>query len=173
MDSKKQIRIYIIEDNNVFALMLKSDIANIFEYLPVKIELFESGEKCKQRFIEEKPQVVILDYHLNTKYPDAANGIEILDWIKKKKYDTNVIMLTNVDNIEIVSLALNHGASDYVVKTETKFKKINYSLFNLFKLIDAKREVKKYKRYIAGLLFLLAIGIAGAFLFFLKLKSLI
>lgn len=112
-------------------------------------------------FKKKKPQVVILDYHLNSKYPDAANGIKVLNWIKKVNMETDVIMLTSDDNIDIAVLSLKHGASDYVVKTETKFRKINYSLFNLFKMIEAKKEAKGYKRLV-GLMVLCIALMVGA-----------
>ena len=161
MNKIKQINIFIVEDNKVFALLLKSDIESAFEEMAIKVHLFETGEACIKKIKELKPQVVILDYHLDSKYPDAANGIEVLDWIKSENPDTNVIMLTNEDNIMIASMTLKHGAFDYVVKTETTFKKINYSLANIFKITDAKMETKKYKKYLLSFLLFIAL-LAGA-----------
>ena len=79
MNTKKQINIFIVDDNKVFTLALKADIETAFEKKPIKIHSFETGETCMEKFKEEKPQVVIVDYHLNSRYPDAANGIKILD----------------------------------------------------------------------------------------------
>ena len=59
-----------------------------------------------EKFKEIKPQIVILDYHLNNRYPDAADGIQVLDWIKKENRDTNVVILTNDDNLEIAKRLL-------------------------------------------------------------------
>ena len=148
MYEKNQINIFIVEDNKVFTLALKADIETSFEDKPIKIHTFETGEACMAKFKEEKPQVVVLDYHLNSKYPEAADGIKILDWIKKEKPETNVIMLTCNDNMEIALKSFRHGASDYVVKTETQFMQINYSLSNFFKIIKAKNDAKKYKHLI-------------------------
>lgn len=147
MNKEKQISIFIVEDNKVFALALKADIETSFANMSVMIHIFETGETCMEKFKEEKPQVVILDYHLNSKNPVAADGIKVLDWIKKENYETNVIMLTTNDRIDIASKSFSHGAYDYVVKSETQFKKINYSLLNLFKMMKAKSDVRKYKHY--------------------------
>ena len=95
-----------------------------------------------EKFKEKKPKVVILDYNLSCEYPNAADGLKVLDWIKKENSETNVIMLTSDDHIDIAVKSFKHGASDYVVKTETKFKKINYSLSNLFKMMEAKSEAR-------------------------------
>ena len=148
MSTKKNINIFIVEDNEAFTLALKADIENAFEGMPFNIYLFETGEQCIEKFKEIKPQVVIIDYHLNSKYPGAEDGIKVLDWIKRENRETNVIVLTSDDNIEIALKSFNHGAFDYVVKSETTFRKINYSLFNLFKMMDAKREAKKYKFFL-------------------------
>ena len=96
-----------------------------------------------------QPEVVILDYQLNSKYPDAVDGIKMLDWIKKENPETNVIMLTVDDNMDIALTSFHHGAVDYIVKkTETQFKKINQSLLNLFKMMEAQSYEKRYKELV-------------------------
>jgi len=160
MNKKNQINIFIVEDNEVFTLALKSNIETAFANKPIKIRSFETGEKCLQNIKEEKPQVVILDYHLNSKYPEAADGITVLDRIKKENSETNVIMLTINDNMDIAIKSFKHGASDYIVKTETQFMKINYSLLNLFKMMKAKSEAKRYKNVIRLFLYFIALQVA-------------
>lgn len=159
--SSPTINIFIVEDNKVFAMALKADIETAFANMPIKIQSFETGEACMAKFKEEKPPVVILDYHLNGTNPDAADGIKILDWIKKENTATNVIMLTADDKIEIALKSFHHGASDYVVKTETKFKKINYSLLNIFNMMSAKSEVRKYKRWLIVLFLCIGLLVGG------------
>lgn len=157
MNKSNPINIFIVEDNKVFALALKADIEIAFKHKPIKIHTFETGEECMEKFKEEKPQVVILDYHLNGKNPDAADGINVLNWIKKENKDTHVIMLTHDDHIDIAVKSFHHGAFDYVVKSETKFKKINFSLLNVINLLIAKRETKKYKFLIIGIILIIAL----------------
>lgn len=156
MNKQEQTSIFIVEDNKLFTLALKADIEVAFAQRNIQIFSFETGEECMEKFKEVKPEVVILDYHLNSLNLDAANGLKVLDWIKKENNETNIIMLTSDDNIDIATNAFKHGACDYVVKTSTKFKKINYSLFNLFKMMEAKKEARGYKQ----LLMAASIGIA-------------
>lgn len=157
------INIYIVEDNKVFMLALKADIENAFANMPIKISSFETGEKCMEKFKEEKPQVVVLDYHLNSKDSDAADGISVLDWIKKENNKTNVIMLTRDDNIDIAFKSFEHGASDYIVKTDTQFRKIIFSLFNLYRMIEAKNIAKRYKYLVIGIVMFIVLMISGVF----------
>ena len=142
--------IFIVDDNKIFTLALKADIETTFAKKSVKIHSFETGEACMEKFKQEKPEIVILDYNLNTVKPDAADGIKILSRIKKESPKTNVVMLTVDDHLDIALKSFHLGASDYVVKTETQFKKINYSLQNIFKVIEAKSEAAIYKRVVIG-----------------------
>ena len=158
---KGQIEIFIVDDNKVFTLALKGNIETVFDNKKIKIHSFESGEECIQKFDMKDPQVVIMDYHLDSKYPDAMDGIMILDWIKKQCSETCVIMLSNNEDIDVAVKAFRYGASDYIVKNETKFSKINYSLSNIFKVIEAKREARRYKRLLFGLSLLILLLAGG------------
>lgn len=160
MNTKTQINIFIIEDNKAFAHALKANIETAYEKMSINTQIFETGEKCMLKFKEVKPQVVILDYYLNSKHPEAVDGIKILDWIKKENSETNVILLTSDDTLDIAIKSFKHGASDYIVKTETQFTKINYSLSNLFKMIKAKSDVIKFKYTIKLLLYFIALQVA-------------
>jgi len=161
MNIGKQINIFIVDDNKIFSLALKADIETAFMNMPIKIYSFETGEKCMERFMQVMPDVVILDYCLNSKSPSAVDGIKVLDWIKKENHATNVIMLTSDDHIDIALKSFHHGASDYIVKTETKFRKINYSLFNIFKMMEAKNDARRYKRMLIALFLCIALLIGG------------
>lgn len=151
MKTKKQINIFIVEDNKIFALALKSDIETSFADFHVKVRTFETGEDCMDKFKEVKPQIVLLDYHLNTQKLNAADGVKVLDWIKKENNETYVVMLTRDDNIDIALQSFKHGASDYIVKSDTQFRKIIFSIFNIFKIITSKSEAKRYKKIVIGI----------------------
>jgi DNA-binding NtrC family response regulator len=84
-----------------------------------------------------------------------------LDWIKKENHDMSVIILASDDHIDFAVKDFQHGGSDYVVKSETKFKKINYSIFNALKLLEARSEAKKYKRLAIGLFLSIALIVIG------------
>ncbi|MBI5539436.1 MAG: response regulator [Bacteroidia bacterium] len=147
MNSKKQINIFIVEDNKVYTMALKASIEIAFKDLPVKIHSFETGETCLRKFKNVLPELVILDYNLNSKSINAANGLQVLDKIKKSNSNTSVIMLTSNENIDIALKSFHHGASDYVVKTNNQFKNINISISNYFanKELDLQNE-RRIKR---------------------------
>lgn len=167
--NKDQINIFIVEDNEVFRIALRSGIETVFSEKNIKVHSFETGEKAMENFTTMKPKIVILDYNLNSKVSEAANGIKVLDLIKNKDQETNVILLTSEDNINIATTAFKHGAADYVVKTETQFTKINFSLSNIFKKIDADKEAKRSKRLsvalFCGLSLVIIVAAAVQFLY--------
>jgi len=161
MNPRTKLTIFVVEDNALFNTALKADIETTFENMNVKVHSFDTGEACMKMFEELKPEVMILDYNLNSKNPNAVDGIKVLDWIKKENHDTNVIILTSDDHIDIAVKAFQHGAADYVVKSETKFKKINYSIFNTIKVLEARSEARKYKRLATGLFVSIALIVIG------------
>lgn len=158
---KNKINLFIVEDDKVFAMTLKADIENTFKNIPIKIHLFSSGEISMEKFMQIMPQVVILDYHLNSKYSEAADGIKVLNWMKKENDATKIIMLTGDNVIETAIDSFHHGASDYVIKTESKFKDINNSLSNIFKIMEEKNRKEKYK-YLLFILFFCLSFLIGA-----------
>lgn len=132
MNSKKNTNIFTIDDNIVFSLALKGYIETAFESMQVKVYSFDTGENCIEKFIHVKPELVILDFSLNSMSPGAANGLEVLDMMKKIYSETSVIMLTSNIQLDIALKSFHHGASDYVVKTEKQFEKIHSSIAKIF-----------------------------------------
>ncbi len=141
---KKQSNVFIVDDNKIFALALKAYIENAFENSFFSIYLFETGEKCLEKMMLLKPELVILDFHLNSVSPNAADGLMVLDNIKLINRETTVIMLTSDHNIDTVLASFHHGAVDYIVKTENQFNKIHHSITNIFtnKELNLKKEEK-------------------------------
>ncbi len=66
---KKSPKIFIVEDDIFFASILKNEISN--KRLG-EIEIFSTGESFIDN-LHKRPDIVLLDYNLNT-----TNGIEVL-----------------------------------------------------------------------------------------------
>lgn len=61
---------------------------------------------------QEKPHVALLDIRMGT----PRDGIEILSWIKQQKLNVKTIMITGIENQEIMEEARKLGADDYITK---------------------------------------------------------
>jgi len=157
----KPIRISVVEDNSLFRTALKSDIESVFSNREINVTSFATGEECLKSMEKQYPDIVILDFNLNSNDTAAINGLQVLSAIKKKNEQTSVIMLTSEDKLDIALQSFKSGASDYVVKTDTKFRKINYALMNQFKILEVKNSAKIYKYMAFGLVSCLAVLIGG------------
>lgn len=73
------------------------------------------------------------------------DGLEVLREIKSKCPDTEVVMLSGQDKIEVAVDTMKYGAFDYIVKGESAFYRAEKSVFNLYKLSKLKREAKFYR----------------------------
>jgi len=134
MASKKLNTIFIVEDNAMERSMLKDHLA---KYPGVKVKEYSNGNACiKDMTIGnvEEPDLILMDYFLDSTFGASKDGMESLTKIKEISPDTNIIMLTSVDNQKIVDLAKKKGALDYVVKSSTGFNELDAALQKHFGL---------------------------------------
>ena len=87
------------------------------------VQLYPTGEECLKALYQH-PDVIILDYYLNTIEPDAANGMEILQEIKKIDKHITVIMLSSQEQYGKAVQTIVKGALEYVVKGQDAFDRI-------------------------------------------------
>jgi len=142
---EEEISIFIVDDDKILSTVLKNEIRRNFPQENMMIYTFEAGELCES-FIGNKPHIAIVDYHMNSRFKDAINGIEVIDLFKKESPDTNVILFTNEENIGLAVEAFEHGAHDYVVKNEFMFRRLNVALVQCLKLLKIKRDLKRQKK---------------------------
>lgn len=115
MQNTNNIKLFLVDDD---ALYLKSLEIEFTQLGGFAIKTFATGELCLQN-IQDKPNLIILDYHLDSIDKNAMNGIHTLDKIKEIDPDILVIMLSSQDEIEVAVNCMHHKATDYVVKSET------------------------------------------------------
>ncbi len=135
MKDNNQLKIFLVDDDAVFLKSLEIDFLHNTDY---KIETFASGELCIRNLMG-KPDIIVLDYHLDGIDKNAMNGIETLDKIKALNADIAVIMLSSQDKIDVAVKCMHHKAIDYVVKSETAF-------IRLQKIITAISSYKKMEK---------------------------
>lgn len=101
----------------LWKILIVDDDENICEVIKMYLEnsgyetsVCYDGKEVKERFINYKPNLVLLDIML-----PYVDGIDILKDIRKE-YETPVIMLTAKGETFDKVLALELGADDYIVK---------------------------------------------------------
>jgi two-component system OmpR family response regulator len=156
---RNEIRIFVVEDDLLFQKSLEHHLLHALNS-NVKITCFDTGEECLNH-ISQKPQIVILDYMLDSKVPDAINGAEVLCRIKEKLPETQVIMLSAHDRIQVAVETIKYGAYDYIIKNESAFLKTQSIVKNVINSLALGRKVKKHNFWMKFVLVSMA-GILGA-----------
>ena len=152
MASQKLRKIFIVDDDPALSEMLKDHLE---DNLYVQITMFKTGEDCLAS-LDAKPDLIVLDYNLNSVDKSAKNGVEILQEIKTTDPNIQVVMLSGQDKIDVAVETMRHGAFDYVIKNESAFKRTENVAYNVFQNFRLKEMLKIYK---TGF-YVLAIGIS-------------
>lgn len=140
MENTTKIKLFLVDDDAVF---LKSLEIQFLQHGDFEIETFATGEMCLNK-LSQKPDVVILDFHLDGIDKTAINGIETLDKIKEYDSEIPVVMLSSQDKIEVAIQCMHHNAFDYVVKSETAFVRLQKIISTVFHYKKIKKELNWY-----------------------------
>ena len=120
METGKPRKIFIVDDDTMLTEALKDRITR---NIPHTVSVFHTGEECLKH-LYDNPDVIVLDFYLNTVNKDAANGMEILKEIKKYDPAIHVILLSSQENYRIALQSIQKGAEQYVIKDENAFEKV-------------------------------------------------
>lgn len=140
MKNETKIKLFLVDDDAVF---LKSLEIEFLQHADFEIETFATGELCLEN-LSHNPDVIILDYYLDDINPNAMNGIETLDKIKKVNEKIPVIMLSAQDKIDVAISCMHHKAFDYVVKSETAFVRLQKNISTIYEYQKMKKELSWY-----------------------------
>ena len=110
--TKAEIRVLVVEDDLVDRMACRRALAQDTDNEFVLFEA-ETGHEGLQLAHAQKPDCILLDYHL----PDM-NGLEFLAELRNDfgEIPVPVMMLTGADNASVAVEALKRGAQDYLVK---------------------------------------------------------
>ena len=140
MINGEKIKLFLVDDD---AMYLKLLAIEFLQHADFVIETYATGELCIANILNQ-PDVIILDYHLDGIDKNAMNGIATLDRIKAINPDIAVVMLSSQDKIEVAIDCMHHKASDYVVKSETAFVRLQKTITTIFKYKKMEKELNWY-----------------------------
>ncbi len=121
MNTKEQINIFIVEDDEVYAKTLRGFIVSRF--LEANIKIFPVGETSLLK-MSIHPDIVIMDYFLNSKFAEAMDGLEIIKHIRSQSPKTNIIVLSSQDKYDVVLKAIKEYNCFYVQKGPQDFTRV-------------------------------------------------
>jgi len=140
MKNDKKIKLFLVDDD---ALFLKSLEIEFLRHADFTIDTFATGELCLAN-LSHDPDIIILDYLLDSIDKNAMNGIETLDKIKAFNPDISVVMLSAQDKIDVAINCMHHRAFDYVVKSETAFIRLQKIITTIFRYKKMEKELNWY-----------------------------
>ena len=140
MKNDNKIKLFLVDDEAVFLKSLEIEFIHHTDFI---VETYSTGELCIAN-LSKKPDVIILDYHLDGIDPTAMNGIETLDKIKEYNPDIPVVMLSSQDKIDVAISCMHHKAFDYVVKSETAFLRLQKNITAFFHFERIEKELNWY-----------------------------
>lgn len=158
MKTADTLSICIVDDDEIFLNSLKHYINEKIKYT-INIKLFYTGEEFLKHIHEEKTDIIILDYMLNSTYPHAMDGRSVLQKIKQLYPEMTVIMISGQDKIEVALEIIKEGAYDYVVKNDNVFLKVQNILKNVVNGILISRRLNNYKRWFTAIILLFSAAI--------------
>ncbi|MCB0531431.1 MAG: response regulator [Lewinellaceae bacterium] len=120
--AKQPATIFIVDDEPLLTEMLYDYLVENNPNLSIKS--FPTGEACLGS-LHENPDLVVLDYYLNSREKSAANGLDILKEIKSKNKVLPVIMLSSQKSYGVAAQTIGYGAIHYVIKGQDAFQEIH------------------------------------------------
>jgi DNA-binding NtrC family response regulator len=137
MSRQIDILIFLVDDDPFYLKALEFE----FRQNPnLKIKTFLSGEACIEN-LGLKPDVIILDYILANANKKALNGLQTLEIIKKTLPNTQVIMLSAAESVEVATSSLKLGAFDYVVKNQDTFSRLKAGIKKFLGIFSKEKEL--------------------------------
>ncbi len=143
MKTSESLSIFIVDDDPLFTASLKDQVKKMFKF-EINIRTFSTGEECLKNF-EYHPDIIILDYFLNSTSPNAMDGLKVLKKIMELNPETKVIMLSAQDKMEVAVNLIKFGAYDYIIKNDNVFNRLKLVISNAANSIKVAKELKNYK----------------------------
>jgi two-component system, sensor histidine kinase and response regulator len=89
---------------------------------------------------KDKPDIVLLDNKL-----PGMQGVEVLEYIRDRKYDIVIAMITSYASLDVAVRATRDGATDFIPKPFTP-QELKSSIENITKQLYLKRITHKLKQ---------------------------
>jgi DNA-binding NtrC family response regulator len=134
MANQERVNIFLVEDQEMYAMMLDQKLKN--NLVDHNLQIFESGEECLENIKDGRPDVVILDYLL-----PGMNGLETLKKIKEQDPDIPVIVISAQKEIQVTRDVLKAGAHDYIIKDKSAVDKLYNAINQIVERSDLENEV--------------------------------
>jgi len=110
-------KILIIEDDPY----VRRFYEKLFHLNNYDVDIAADGTEGLQKAIKGQPSLILLDIVM-----PKINGLKVLEELKRNQEtkECHVVMLTNIDNTQVIAEATRLGASDFVIKSSAPPEKL-------------------------------------------------
>lgn len=158
--------VFVVDDDTKVLTMSKHYIEknSAFE---VEVMTFVSGEEALAK-IDMNPDIVILDYYFDDTNPSALNGRQVQEKIKHSSPDTEVIMISGQDDMELALETIRNGAYDYIIKGENAITRAQLASDKILQAKNREFVLHQNNKNLRILVTVMALFIIGlvAFVFY-------
>lgn len=158
----KKYTIFVVDDSDIYRMLLdrfltrmtNSDLSNKPD---CEILSFASGEECLRMMDIKKPEIVIMDYFLNDKKNGKMDGLQLLKEIKKRSPKTEVLVLSQQEDVLITAELFNLGASMYIPKEPQGQNRVQNAVLETIKKLEQKKKETRRRNITLIIAFILGI----------------
>ncbi|MCB2195687.1 MAG: sigma-54 dependent transcriptional regulator [Bacteroidetes bacterium] len=135
--NNKSLKIFVVEDNEWYNKLI---VHNLSLNPDFEVISYLNGWDCINN-LDQNPDIITLDFKL----PDIS-GMEVLKRIKQHSYESQVILISEQDDIDVVVDLLKEGAYDYIVKSNDIKERLHNTILNIQKNVGLKNEITELKK---------------------------
>ncbi|HXC04270.1 MAG TPA: response regulator [Bacteroidia bacterium] len=159
------LSVFLVDDDPLFVTAIKHKLREKFKS-GIRVSTFLNGESCLQH-MDDKPDLVFLDYYLHPGSEEHMNGLDVLKKIKDISDETEVVMLSSNRAKEIITDTINNGARKYITKGEGTNQQVQAAVNLIIHETVQERmlsENRKLNFIMAGVMVVLGLAILFIYL---------
>jgi len=104
------------------------------------IQVASTGEEGITMIETDKPDIILLDNKL-----PGIQGVDVLDYVRERKYDIVIAMITSYASLDVAIRATRDGATDFIPKPFTP-QELKSSIENISKQLYLRKVTDKLKQ---------------------------
>jgi DNA-binding NtrC family response regulator len=158
MYTNRNIKVCIIDDDMQMREMLKDFIIDKFP--SAEISSYSTGEDALRNILVE-PNLILLDYHLDSIDATAMNGLQVLVKLRERFSNLPIIFISGQEKTEIAANTMKYGAWDYIVKNENTFNRLLIHINNILGQADLHKNLGTQKFFNRLLAIIVGVIILG------------
>lgn len=130
----KTVNLLIVDDDDALVRVFE----RVAKEQGLSVAIARNGVDALEYLNKQVVEVAIVDINL-----PGYNGMQVLEYVKRNQFLTEVIMMTGVGSVETAVNSIKLGANDYITKP---FDDINKVIVIINKALEKYRLVQKIRR---------------------------